>query len=78
MKDINGLRELFLKYLTQDSEQQDRRRKESNQAIFNAKEGWAVFNGTDRDMVMEKIDKAVKGISVRRSNEAYTTETGKC
>ena len=54
------LRELFLKYLTEDSETQDARRKDFNQAIFNAKEGWAVFNGTDLDMVMEKFDKAVK------------------
>jgi hypothetical protein len=54
------LRELFLKYLTVDSKTQDRRRRGYNQAIFDAKEGWAVFNGTDLDMVMEKYDKAVK------------------
>ena len=54
------LREFFLKYLTEDSETQDARRKDFNQAIFNAKEGWAVFHGTDLDMVMEKFDRAVK------------------
>ena len=58
---MNGdLRALFLKYLTVDSETNDRRRKDYNQAIFDDKEGWAVFNGTDLDMVMEKFDKALK------------------
>ncbi len=54
------LRQLFLKYLTIDSEIKDARRKEFNQAIFDEKEGWAVFNGTNLDMVMERYDKAVK------------------
>ena len=54
------LRALFLKYLTQDSKTQDARRKEYNQAIFDGEEGWAVFNGTDLDMVLDKFDKAVK------------------
>ncbi len=58
MKDIKKLRELFLTYLTVDSEIQDARRKEFNQAIFNAKEGWAVFNDTDLKMVLDKFDKA--------------------
>lgn len=49
----------FLKYLTIDSETHDARRKEFNQAIFDAKAGWAVFNGTDLDMVMEKFNKAL-------------------
>jgi len=57
---MKDLRILFLKYLTEDSETQDARRKDFNQAIFNAKEGWAVFNDTDLDMVMEKFDKAIK------------------
>jgi len=60
---MKELRDLFLKYLTADSETQDKRRKDFNQAIFDAKEGWAVFNGTDLDMVMEKFDKAVKELS---------------
>ena len=55
----NRLRELFLKYLTQDSLTQDLRRKDFNQAIFNAKEGWQVFNDTTLDMVMEKFDHAI-------------------
>mgnify|MGYP001578600186 CR=1 FL=1 len=56
------LRELFLKYLTEDSPTHDARRKEFNQAIFDAKSGLAVFSGTDLDMVMEKFDKAYKEI----------------
>ena len=53
------LRKEFIRLLTVDSETTDRRRKEFNQAIFNAKEGWQVFNGTDLNMVMEKFDSAV-------------------
>jgi len=59
------LRELFIKYLTQDSATKDARRKDFNIAIFiNPSDkhfgGHQVFNGTDLDMVMEKFDKAVK------------------
>ena len=57
---MKELRTLFLKYLTIDSETQDRRRKNFNQAIFDAKKGWAVFNGTGLDMVMEKFDAATE------------------
>ena len=60
MEGEKELRALFLKYLTQDSRTQDARRKEYNQAIFDGEEGWAVFNGTDLDMVLDKFDKAVK------------------
>ncbi len=60
MIDKKRLRGLFLKYLTIDSKIKDRRRKEYNQAIFDGKEGWAVFGGTDLDMVMEKFDKALR------------------
>ena len=56
------LRKAFIHNLTFDSVTQDARRKEFNQAIFDAKEGWAVFNGTDLDMVMEKFDKALQGL----------------
>ena len=58
-KNFDELRKEFLSWLTEDSESQDRRRKNYNQAIFNAEEGWQVFNGTDLDMVMEKFDIAV-------------------
>ena len=63
--DTKLLRDLFIKYLTVDSETQDARRKEFNQAIFidpavKYSGGKQCFNGTDLDMVMEKFDKAVK------------------
>jgi hypothetical protein len=54
------LRNLFIKYLTQDSEIKDRRRKEFNQAIFDAEKGFANYCETDLDMVLEKFDKAVE------------------
>ena len=54
------IRKTFIHYLTFDSETHDARRKEFNQAIFDAKEGWAVFNRTDLDMVMEKFDKTLQ------------------
>jgi len=62
---VKELRRLFIKYLTQDSETNDARRKEFNQAIFidpedNPFGGHQVFSNTDLDMVMEKFDKAVK------------------
>ncbi len=62
---INRLRVLFLKHLTENSETHDARRKEFNRAIFAPNDGsWSsgrqCFNDTDLDMVMEKFDKAVK------------------
>lgn len=60
MNDYKNLRKAFLHYLTFDSETNDRRRREFNQAIFDHDEGWAVFGGTNLDMVMAKFDKAVK------------------
>jgi hypothetical protein len=62
---MSKLRDEFLRLLTEDGPTQDRRRKDYNQAIFNP-DGWAVFNGTDLDMVMGKFDKAewrIKGDS---------------
>ena len=60
-----GLREEFLRLLTEDSETSDRRRKEYNQAIFDADRGFACFNGTDLSMVMDKFDQAVKNLGRR-------------
>ena len=57
--EADNLRALFLKYLTQSSETQDMRRKEFNQAIFDAEKGFACYNGTNLDMVMEKFDRAI-------------------
>jgi len=52
------LRAEFVRLLTVDSGT-DRRRKDYNQAIFDADEGFAIFTGTDLQMVMDKFDKAV-------------------
>ena len=60
--DIEQFRELFLKRLTIDSETQDKRRKEFNQAIFDKYEGWACFNGTDLEMIMDKFDLAIEDL----------------
>lgn len=57
---MDKLRELFLKRLTVDSESTDRRKKDFNQAIFDADEGFACFTNTDLDMVMEKFDLAIR------------------
>lgn len=61
------LRELFIKYLTEDSTTHDARRKEFNQAIFFPEndthfDGCQVFGGTSLYMVLEKFDKAVKAL----------------
>ena len=53
------LKELFIKWLTEDSKHNDARKKDFNQAIFS-KEGWQCFNGTDLDMVLSKFDRAFK------------------
>ena len=62
LQDYVKLRAEFFRLLTEDSETKDRRKKEFNQAIFDAKEGWQVFNGTDLNMVMEKFDSAIGNI----------------
>ena len=41
------LRKAFVKRLTVDSPHHDARCKDFNQAIFDAEEGFACFNGTD-------------------------------
>ena len=56
------LREEFIRLLTVDSETNDRRRKDFNQAIFDAERGYAIWNGTDLDMVMDKFDRAVRNL----------------
>jgi len=68
---LDRLRKLFLKYLTVDSNLQDARRKEFNQAIFIAPSdkvlsGHQVFCNTDLDMVLEKFDKAVREFNNER------------
>lgn len=57
------LRELFIKRMTVDSNHNDRRRKDYNQAIFNYNDDgstYAVWCGMDMDMVLQCFDDAVK------------------
>lgn len=60
MINMEHLRELFIKYLTEDSKTQDMRRKDFNQAIFDKEDGWACYTGTDLSMVLDKFDMAIK------------------
>jgi hypothetical protein len=50
-KEVLLCKEKILKCLTEDFKH--------NQAIFS-KEGWQVFNGTDLEMVMNKVIKGLK------------------
>lgn len=52
----------ILKYLTEDSETKDARRKDFNQAIFDSKEGWQIFCNTTLDMVMTAVHKAIAAL----------------
>lgn len=64
LQNIADLRELFIKRMTVDSEHNDRRRKDFNQAIFfydeYAEEWSQCFNGTSMEMVLTCFDNAVK------------------
>lgn len=65
LANFNKLRELFIKRMTVDSENQDRRRRDYNQAIFfyidDGSMGTApVWNEIDMDMVLLCFDNAVK------------------
>ena len=64
MNDYIGLRDEFVRLLTEDSETKDRRRRDYNQAIFNASSGEPIWVPTDGylDMVLGKFDKAVKNM----------------
>ena len=60
LEQIIQLKDLFIKFLTENSETQDRRRKEFNQAIFNAETGRECWSNTSIDMVLDKFDKAAE------------------
>lgn len=65
MNIVSRLRELFIKRMTEDSETQDRRRKDYNQAIFGFLDDgstYQVFNDTDMNMVLQCFDDAVKDL----------------
>ena len=57
------LRKAFVKRLTVDSPHHNAPRKEFNQDIFDAEEGFACFNGTELDMVLEKFYAAVRDLT---------------
>ena len=63
-KNFLELRELFIKRMTEDSDHNDRRRKDFNQAIFckftEDGEHEQVFCGTTMEMVLQCFDDAVK------------------
>jgi len=54
------LKEFFIQRLTVDSNTEDRRKKEFNQAIFSEETGSSCFNRMELDMVLEKFDLAFK------------------
>jgi hypothetical protein len=62
----------FLRLLTEDSPHHDARRKDFNQAIFDAEKGFAIFNGTDLEMVMEKFNKAVANLMRNHIKDVLT------
>lgn len=68
------LRALFVHYLTADSATKDRRRRAFNQAIFNAKGGWAIWSSTDLEMVMSKFDKAIATYRLTPSDATVLVE----
>jgi hypothetical protein len=70
----NALRDEFVRLLTTDSPHRDRRRRDFNQAIFNAEGGWAIWSSTDLGMVMEKFDRAVRNTSSRSCEEVCEME----
>lgn len=56
---MTTLRDEFVRLLTIDSDTKDRRRRNYNQAIFDPS-GYAIWSGTDLDMVLDKFDQAVR------------------
>lgn len=59
-----SLRAEFVRLLTTDSPDQDRRRRDFNQAVF-MKDGKPVWTETDLDMIMDKFDKAARNVTRR-------------
>lgn len=62
---VDALRELFIKRMTVDSESQDKRRRDYNQAIFGLKadgSSYPIWNYIDIDMVLQCFDNAVKDL----------------
>ncbi len=60
-RDLQTCKDKIFKCLTEDFDYGKRKdgkpseRRHLNQAIFNKKEGWQRYNGTDLNMVMDKV-----------------------
>lgn len=64
---LDELRDEFVRLMTTDSSEQDRRKRDFNQALFDMATGeslWAPC--VDMEMVLEKFDKAVRNLGVKR------------
>ena len=58
--DIQIIKEEILHYLCDDWNNHKRgKAHKENQAIFDRKKGYAIFSGTDLEMVMDKVVKAL-------------------
>lgn len=71
---MTALRDEFIRLLTTDSETQDRRRKDYNQALFMQSDdpyfdGKQAWTGIDLWMVIEKFDKAQRNVAARGVGE---------
>ncbi len=61
-KELQAIKKEILHYLCDDFQ--------DNQAIFDKREGYQVFNGTDLEMVMDKVVRGLK--SAQRKGSAIT------
>ena len=69
--ETDELRAAFVRALTVDGSR-DRRRRDFNQAIFDADEGWAIWSSTDLDMVMTAFDHAVAAMRTLPQTKSRT------
>ena len=69
-KERNIIKKKILKCLTEDFK--------GNQAIFNKKEGWQVFYGTDLDMVMNAVIKGLEMAKYDMQNMVLNGNKTKC
>jgi hypothetical protein len=69
---VVDLRDLFLRRLTADTLDGDRRRWDYNAPLFDHDQGWAVWTSIDADMVMTAFDDAVRDLARQRRIECCT------
>ena len=75
-KERNLIKKKILKCLTEDFK--------GNQAIFDKKDGWQVFNGTDLYMVMNAVCKGLEMVKYEmcetnfiNNNQKFNTDSNK-